>query len=258
MNLLPLSKSTYQDFNRCPQYAYNRKIKKIQPPVGVAALKGVQYHKIISDIIKGASIRESLKKATYPEVSDWLNLTLVNRPIRKKFMNADSEAKVLATRNLDVVYSQEEADLIGIMDVIWFDPNSKCMHILDFKTGRYENDNEIERHMYAALGKALQPAAKTIIFELYFVQSNRSLMSAYSWSSGDKVMVVRAPNNEITISREDINPLILWANNVLEEVEENDGTPKPGAHCKNWFGAECFYLQEHCPAYKNGRKIKNA
>ena len=257
MNVLPLSKSTYQDFKKCARYAYNRKILKIQTPTGEAAMKGVQFHQVASDIIKGEAEATVRERITYPEVDTWLTLTQTYRPL-SRFKHAESELRVLATRNLDIVTNAKGADLIGIMDLVWFDKNTQSLHILDFKTGRYENDNEIERHMYAALGKALYPAAKSIMFELYFVQSNRSLISNYAWSSRDKTMVIRDPHNAITILREDINPLLFWVSNILEEVEVSEGQPNPGSHCRNWYGQECFYLKEHCPAYKNGRKVNNA
>lgn len=259
MNLLPLSKSTYQDAKKCPRYAYNRKIKKIQPPVGEAALKGVQFHNIVSDILQGESETTAKQKATYPDVLDWLALMSVNRPlIQYKKKKADSEAKVFATRNLDLCLDGKGADLIGIFDLVWFDQDLKALYILDWKTGRYENDNMVERNMYAALGKALHPQARTIFFELYFVQSNRSLISTYSWSSNDRVMVIKPPHGELVMQRNTINPMVLWTNDVLDEVESMDGSPTPGAHCRNWYGSECFYLREHCPAYQDGRKIRNA
>lgn len=257
MNLKPLSKSTYQDFKKCPQFAYNRKIKKIQPPVGEAAIKGVQFHNIISDIIEGESEEVARKKITYPEIEAWLTMTLHNKPLNK-FKKVKSEAKVLATRNLELTTNTKEADLIGIFDLVWFDKITQSLMILDWKTGRYENDSEIERNLYAALGKALYPNAKTIFFELYFVQTGRSMISTYSWAAKDKVMVVKPPHGDVKIHREQLNPMLFWVNEIIDDVESSDGSPTPGTQCRNWYGAECFYLREHCPAYVNGRKVRNA
>ena len=257
MKLIPLSKSTYQDFKKCPQYAYNRKVKGIYPPAGEAAIKGNQFHNAISDILSGESEDAARKSVTYPEVHEWLTLAMVNRPITK-YKKADSEAKIFATRNLELCLNGKGADLIGIFDLVWLDKDTGILHILDWKTGRYENDSEIERHLYAALGKALHPNAKTILFELYFVQTNRSLISTYSWASRDKVMVIKPPHGEVQIMRDQINPMVMWVNDIIEEVESSEGLPTPGRQCRNWYGAECFYLREHCPAYQNGRKIRNA
>lgn len=260
MNILPLSKSTYQDFKKCPMYAYNRKVNKINPPVGDAAIKGVQFHKCISDLVNGEYEETVRSKVTYPEVNDWLTLTMVNRPLKEfKKNKAESEVTVLATRNLELSLKRNTADLIGIMDMIWLGEDKATLYIMDWKTGSYENDSEIERNMYAALGKALHPNVRTIIFQLYFVQSNRTLQSTYSWASHDKVMVIKDPTNAVKIYRESLsNPMTLWINDIVDEVESSDGSPTPGRQCRSWYGQECFFLQEHCPAYKNGRKIRNA
>lgn len=258
MNILPLSKSTYQDFEKCPQYAYNRKVLGLRPPVGDAAKKGVQFHNAVANLLEGTTEEDVRRSITYPEVNEWLTLLMVNRKL-KPLESAHKEAKILATRNLELCLdSSKNADLIGIMDIVYYDKLSDSLHILDWKTGRYENDSLVERNLYAALGKALYPAVKHIFFELYFVQSNRSLISTYSWASKDKVMVVKSPHGDISIQRQDINPMLFWVSDIIEKVESSDGTPKPGAQCRNWYGSQCHFLQENCPAYKNGRKIKNA
>lgn len=257
MNILPLSKSTYQDFEKCPHYAYNRKVKGLRPPVGDAAKKGVQFHNAVANLLDGTTEDDVRRSITYPEVNEWLTLLMVNRkltPLKK----ASKEAKILATRNLELCVNGQSADLIGIMDVVYYDEAADSLHIIDWKTGRYENDSEVERHLYAALGKALYPNVRNIYFELYFVQTNRSLMSTYSWASKDKVMVIKPPNGEISITKETINPMLFWVSDIIEKVESSDGSPKPGAQCRNWYGTECFFLREHCSAYKNGRKIRNA
>lgn len=258
MKILPLSKSTYGDFQKCPQYAYNRKVKGIQPPAGMAAIKGNQFHNAISQILKGDTEESARSRVTFPEVHEWLTLAMHNKPMGK-YKKAFSEAKILATRNLDIVNNGGDADLIGIFDLVWFDDVAQSLYILDWKTGRYENDSEIERHLYAALGKALHPQAKSVFFELYFVQTNRSLISTYSWASKDRTMVIKPPHGEVNVLRDkNINPMVLWVSDIIDEVESSEGEPTPGPQCRNWYGSECFYLREHCPAYSNGRKIRNA
>ena len=257
MNVLPASKSSYQDFSKCPRYIYNRKILGIQPPVGEAARMGVQFHKCISELIKGASEEEVRQKIAWPVIHDWLTLTMINRPL-KEFRKADSEIKVLATRNLELVTDSKQADLIGIMDLVWLDKTNNILYVLDFKTGRYEVDSVVERHLYSALGRALQPHIKNVIFELYYVQTNRSLISSYSWTCKDKVVVIKDPYGKVEMLRDSIDPMAVWCNDIVEEMETSEGDPNPGRHCRNWYGAQCYYLQDHCPAYKNGRKIKNA
>ena len=171
MDCRPLSKSTLQNWEKCSQYAYNNKVLGIRTPSTLPAEKGVEFHACIDKILKGAYESEVKSSVEHDDVKDWLTLTICNRGL-EEFKSATSETTIFANRALSSCEA-DVADFMGILDVIWTDHN--IVHVLDWKTGAYEYDNIIERNWCAGLAKAAYPWAKTIVFELYYVRSNRSL-----------------------------------------------------------------------------------
>ena len=238
---------------KCSQYAYNRKVLGIPTPSGIPAAKGNEFHRVIDKLIKGSSESEVRKNIKFEDVGRWLTLFMVNRGL-SEFTNATSEEKIFAGKALNVV-SKDVADFMGIIDVIWQKDN--IVHILDWKTGGYEYDNPIERNWYAALAKAKYPWAKTVMFELYYVRTNRKLESTYLWGAKENVLCVKDPSREIDVQNKHDNPLRIWVKEQCQNVELSDPIPNVGPHCRNWYGSPCFYLAEHCPAYKNSRKIRS-
>ena len=77
----------------------------------------------------------------------------------------------------------------------------------------------------------------------------------YAWNAKNNVLVVKDPFGDTSVKNESYDPLCSWIKNKIQLVEESEPAPNVGPQCRKWYGSECFYLQEHCPAYANGRKI---
>lgn len=77
MNLSPLSKSTWQTFEKCPWKAHAHKNLGLESIAGPAAEAGKEAHSLIEQIIKGEiSPEDAMASASDPEIADWVQTAL--------------------------------------------------------------------------------------------------------------------------------------------------------------------------------------
>lgn len=141
-----------------------------------------------------------------------------------------------------------QAMLHGYMDVLCDLKKHKTTLIEDWKSGRWEKDNELERHEYALLGRAVYPQNNIVIFRLVFLRTGHILETKYEWSDdGNSCTVTHDGGKPKTLHGDGKDPILEYFHVRMRKIARTAPKPKPGAHCEKWFGKPCQFLGVECP-----------
>lgn len=146
----------------------------------------------------------------------------------------------------------EKAILHGYMDVLCDLPGKNTTLIVDWKSGRWEKDNEFERHKYALLGRAVYPQNDNVIFQLFFLRTGHVLETQYRWDKTGKsctIMHNGGPSNTVYGDKKD--PILEYFNVRIQRINRTAPKPRPGKHCEKWYGKPCQCLGVECPLSAN-------
>lgn len=246
MKLQPLSKSKYGDFLKCPWKAHALKNLGFEDKWGGAADMGIEMHDIVARILAGEITEEQgFGLASSPEVR-WL----VKRALELSLVQSDNvqlEHRVKIDKKGKITDLESKAMAHGILDIIEPDEGSGILRVDDWKSGKWEKDNEFERHLYAGvLAHALFPDYPKIRFNLIFVRSGNILTSDYAYAKKGDVTIT-APDGSITVMSDPKGGMLAWIQAIVRRIEHTPAKPNPGAHCTNWYGSPCVFHGFECP-----------
>ncbi len=251
MILKPLSKSAYATFALCPFKAHAHKNLGFERPSNFLAMNGKLIHSLREKIDNGELTLDAAKSLTTdPETANLLEKAVKNDPFSGDQYEKLSETHVKIDDQGQWVETDEEAASYGYLDKVVFLPEELLVE--DLKTGRHEYDDIFERHLYAGLlAKAAQPDYDRIRFVRYYCRSGNRLEYLYEWKSrkdGTSALYVTDPaGKKSRVRGRHANPLVIYLQGILKKIERTLPRPRPGSHCRNWFGAPCSFRGNVCP-----------
>ena len=214
--LLPLSKSTYSAGKKCHRHVYNTKILKLVDGERVEANNGKIVHEWRAKVLPGATdLDTALGQISDPEITELLCYAI-----------AKSVYPYEPGQKLEQHY--QNPLFHGYIDRAGRVNNR--LFVEDLKTGRWENDDELERDLYSVLvwDAEATPDDNELTFVRFFCRSGN--------------------HHEFSYTRESIEDARERVLAAVEEVRGWEPDPIPGAHCLNWYGKPCeFHGTENCP-----------
>lgn len=259
MILKPLSKSTLAVFRVCPFKAHAFKNLGFERPSGFLAQTGKLIHDFRDRIERQAlTLEEAVSQIKDPEIAALLEKTVLNDPFHGSEFQKLTEAHVKIDAEGNWVETDDQAAAYGYLDKVVFLPDELVVD--DLKTGTLEYDDVFERHLYAGLlARAAQPGYDRIRFVRYFCRSGNRHEYLYEWKklkNGSTALYVTGPTGKRSrIRGKHHNPLVIYLQKILREIERTSPDPRPGSHCKNWFGAPCVFRGNVCPLTSNLPRI---
>lgn len=251
MHLSPLSKSTWATFELCPWKAHAHKNLGLESVAGPAAEAGKEAHTLIENVLRGhMTPEEAIAKASDPEIGDWIQAGLDHvADIRREYgdINLLVEEYTCADKNGKRVETPAEAMIHGYKDLLINLHEQKTTLIVDWKSGRWEKDNELERHEYALLGRAAYPKNDTVIFRLVFLRTGHILETRYEWSDKGKTCTITHDDKAPKTVSGKIDPILEYFHVRIQRIKRTAPKPKPGKHCEKWYGKPCQFLGCECP-----------
>jgi hypothetical protein len=222
--VFPLSKSWVSTWQKCPFRAWVERTKGIQQRSSPAAEFGVKCHALWADFLLG----NEAKFSDYsPEIREFVSQARKLHPkLPEKPDRQWVEVWVGVEDGFARTNTKADAVLHGFMD--WVFQVGRCVVNEDLKTGRWETENEFERHAYAVLSWALVPDASEWVFRYFWARSGN--MPSWTYESGD------------------IKEAVDHVGGIVEQVRDSDPDPNPGPQCDNWYGQPCLFRDFGCPA----------
>lgn len=246
-----ISKSFLATFKVCAFKADAHHNQGIDSIANIWAERGKTVHKLKEQIDSGLVSFEDARKLTNdPDVWNLVDLAVKNDPFHG-YPDQICEAHVQVNESGDWVDDEESAVAHGYLDRTVFLPEELVVE--DLKTGSSESDDETERHMYAGLlAKAAQPDFNRIRFVRYFVKSGHRPSWLYEWEKGKDGqfdLYITGPKGDRVKfrGRHESNPMVLWLQRHVARVRKAEPKPRPGSHCRNWYGSPCQFLGNICP-----------
>mgnify|MGYP000843924945 FL=1 len=255
MILKPLSKSTYSVFLVCPFRAHAFKNLGFERPSNFMAQRGKLIHTLREKIEDGElTLEDAISQTDDPEMANLLERTVLNDPFHGPEFQKMTEAHVKIDAEGNCVETDDEAAAYGYLDQVVFLPDELLVD--DLKTGMTEYDDVFERHLYAGLlAKAAQPEYERIRFVRYFCRSGNRYEYLYEWrkrKNGSTSLHVTDPSGKRSqIRGKNSNPLVDYLQKVLKKIDRTSPRPRPGSHCRNWFGSPCDFRGNVCPLTRN-------
>jgi len=248
MRLLPLSKSKYAVFLKCPWKAHALKNLGFQETTTLAAEQGIEAHAHLANILSGlTTVDDALQACSSEDVKYFVRQGLKLNPIRNH-SNALLEKTISINKKGNPTDNIHKAIAHGILDVIDPDPEEDTLYVYDWKTGKWEYDSVFERNLYAGvLAHAMFPHLKKIKFSLIFLRSEHFVTSEYIFSNKDKEVTIVGPTGELELLSSNKNPILEWLSTILRKIKTTPAKPNPGSHCLNWYGAPCAFHGAECP-----------
>lgn len=217
--LIPLSKSTYGVWKKCPWKAYAHKVLKLKSVDTKVASNGKEAHDLRMQVQSGATdINTALATASSREVGELTAKSIAN----SLYQDVTDEKHEQYYHN---EYIHGYIDRCGR----W---NGK-LFVEDLKTGRFESDDVIERDFYSVLfwDAESKPTDNELLFVRFFCRSGN--------------------HDEFHYSKADIEEARANIIEVVNQVKNSDPEPSPGDHCLNWYGRPCEFLSTDCPLAKD-------
>ena len=247
----PWSKSGVSTIRMCPAKADLHKNKGIKSLPNIYAKKGWDVHRMKEMIDTGViSVNEVPHHTDDPDVINWTELAVKHDPYHG-YQNRVCETHVYVDADGYWVETEDQATAHGILDDVVF-PDEEILDVIDLKSGVSVYDDIIERHLYAGvLAKAAQPDYDRIRFTRFYCRTGKRPSWLYEWKktkSGTSLYVTNPKGERKQIRhKHPVNPLVIWMQNITKEIEKTEPKPRPGSHCRNWFGAPCQFLGNLCP-----------
>jgi hypothetical protein len=252
VRLDPLSKSTYKNWLKCPWKAHAHKNLGLVDVSGPAALNGQEFHYLLAEALSGRmTLERAIAAASIEEIGWWLENTmrwlpfLPDQPLLlEEHIVIDKKGKRLDSKD------KEQGIAHGILDVI-VEENEDQILVVDWKSGRWVQDDQFERHNYAGLlAHAAFPDARVIRFQLQFVRFQSTLESIYTFEDERNVHILEPNGKELKLY-DQRGPLLAWIAAIRNRIRQTKCEPRPGAHCTNWFGRPCIFNGYECPLSEN-------
>ncbi len=119
----------------------------------------------------------------------------------------------------------------------------------DLKTGRVEEDDPLERHLYVWAAMKAFPDATSVRFEYFYCRSGNRLTFLYEPvdKSTMKVTCPQFGTEEILKGTSKLHPLFKPIREAFDELLHMDPKPNPGEHCTDWYGTPCQFAGRECP-----------
>jgi hypothetical protein len=254
MKLDPLSKSSYKRFLTCPWKAHAVKNLGFEESYGPAAAWGVEFHELIAKVLqKELTLEQALPKARDDEMAAMLDRTLILLPN----FRGKAEEHVLVDKNGKRTDKEEKAIVHGYLDVMIQEDDETAL-VIDWKTGRWEQDDVFERHLYAGmLARAIFPKVRAIRFQLRFTRSGNILESIYTWEDKNNLHILAPDGSESTMY--DVKgPMNAWIAGIRNAIRQTKAEPRPGEWCVKNYGKKCDFNGNICPLSQNADKALEA
>jgi len=121
---------------------------------------------------------------------------------------------------LEVKDYNYDSDIIGFIDLMFYDEDEKIVYIIDHKSGKFnENQDKIQLYIYYLVALSLFPAEKAKLY-FDFIEHNKSISFEFDKSEKEKIQ------NEVK--------------KIIEMIEMSSSFPKKDTFC-NW----CPYFEHN-------------
>lgn len=250
MKYVPWSKSGVATIRKCPEKADLHKNRGIESIGNIYANKGKEVHRLKEMVDTGQIAPGDIRQhANDPDVLAWAELALLHDPYHG-YRNRVCETHVMVDAEGNWVESEEEATAHGYLDDVIF-PEEPILEVVDLKSGTAIHDDIVERHLYAGvLAKAAQPDYDRIRFTRFYCRTGKRPSWLYEWvkKKDGTALFVTDPKGERKQIRHKhpTNPLVIWMQKITQEIARTPAKPKPGSHCRNWFGTPCQFYGNLC------------
>jgi hypothetical protein len=214
---------------------------------------GQEFHHLTEEVLaKRLTLDEAIAEVSAPEIGYWLETTFDaalpfdadGELLLEEYVMIDSKGRRLTADQSSKAVSHGYLDVMTLL-------TPDTLLIVDWKSGRWEQDDIFERHSYAGLlGHAAFPQARVIRFQLRFVRSGHVLESVYTWEDERTVHIVDPRGKEFRM-RDPKGPFLAWLGAVRNKIRLTKAEPRPGAHCTKWYGKPCIFHGAECPLSAN-------
>lgn len=244
MILTPLSKSTWQTFEKCPWKAHAHKNLGLESVAGPAAEMGVEVHDIIARVLKRELDFQDIDKvASSDEVSSLAKNYLLFDDFGDS--NLFIEERVMVDEHGNRTEMECQAMIHGFLDVFWRE-TAEYARFKDWKSGRWESYNPFESNVYALATRASFPGVTKVRAELCFLRSGNSIVTEYDWQEDNKLCLV-TQNGKTSQLWSDTDPILEYIAVRVDQILVTSPEPRPGSHCSNWYGKPCQFFGKECP-----------
>lgn len=256
MLLQPLSKSTYTNFLRCPWKAHAHKNLGIPSISGPAAIFGVKTHELIAAVLLGQVKFDEID--IYAESDEMAEMTRFAVSYLTAFVGPDLfvEQYALVGPNGKLIDMESMAMSHGYLDALFRESAARA-RFWDWKTGRFEAWNEMESHLYALAARAFFPGITEVVAELVFLRSGNVLQTTYQWEDDNTICLVTKPDGSQHQLWSETDPILEYVLVRIDEILATKPEPRPGSHCRNWYGQPCQFFNKECPLFSRPDMERN-
>jgi RecB family exonuclease len=209
--IMQWSYSRLSGYEQCPLKMKFKVIDKLPDPAGPAAERGVYWHKVAENFVRGV-------------ISELPDAAPGDPPMHsyKPLFAAIGENKPLLEHQVGFTREWTETGFFAkdtwgraVYDVIWYDEPTRTVKIIDWKTGKPNVDHMSQLELYSATGLLLFPEAEQ-------AHSQDQYLDVGPHSTLDHKL------------KRDRLPVILesWKKRVERMEADKQFAPRPGNHCK--------------------------
>lgn len=199
------SYSRYRDYKTCPRKAKYKHVDHLKEPSSPAAERGIAVHKEAEDYLNGVT-----KVNPFAEMGVWGKF--LDQLRQRKGMLA--EARWTFTRDWTTTdWRSKDAWLRMGIDAHFFKRDT-VLTIVDFKTGKVRDENQMQLSLYALGAFELWPKLKRVETEFWYLDSL------------NEEVVVHFDKGEHKAIKE------YWEGASYPMLHDEDFPARPGFHCR--------------------------
>ena len=205
------SHSRITGYQQCPQRTKFKVIDKLPDPAGPAADRGIYWHKVAENFIRGALPDLPHREPKDPPMHEYKPLFLALQKLEPLL-----EHQVGFTREwAETGFFSKDTWGRAVYDVIYYDAPRKTVVIIDWKTGKPSGAHMGQLELYSATGLLLFPEAEKA-------------------ESSDHYLDI-GPHSVMThhLLRDQVQPILDRWKQMAEQMEADTVmAPRPGQHCR--------------------------
>jgi len=229
-----VSKSWLADLERCPYRAYWLKRLKLEAPESYVGGLGREVHEACADILLGQEPALIVAKVSHDAeryVQTFITRVLPTLPPGERLVEVPVEAEF------------EGVPIKGIMDLVVVTPD--LIHIYDWKTQEFARTSETERILYGWLARATW-GPRNVRFCYGWLHGGSITPWLYEWSAEGLARHLDITyDTQLTLTSATYFEQGL--SDLLSRVTAARPDPRPGPHCRNYYGQPCTFWLRGCP-----------
>ncbi len=199
--------SRLNDYRKCPKQAFYKHIKKLKERESDALIRGSAIHEMCQ------VFSQKTAKTKCPKELETFEAEF--RVLQKHRSTLACEQQVAFNKKWEKVdWFDKDAWCRQIVDA-WYLPTPQRLVVIDYKTGKLNDDHLEQLTLYALSGLLLFPAIEEVEVQLWYLDQG-----------------VQRPDEPKVYTRKDVPALKkLWESNVASLLKDRSFKERPGKAC---------------------------